>query len=715
VLLCVRILASTHSRQGSHVQITARSDRDLTPESIIRKVADASGANYSGASVPSASSSGPPPPVASKPVFQPSQSGGGQRGFAPLASRSRPAASAADDENDGWGSNAPQVSRSQLEKVESSYKPTKVNMSELTSQKQEPSRFKAAESAPSNNDDVVRGGYQPVGKIDIAAIRRQAQGSGSTQDDRPTTVKGAYEPVGKVDIAAIRARAAPSSPDPVSATRTGGSAISANKTGGSAQDTPNSPSSLADRSAAFTSSERMTSMPKPKVANKFGSSSSSFAGTRAPSYGAPITSAGLSAPGRSMSSAAGKTPAQIWAEKKAAQGGASAPAAPSASAASPVAAQKSGGFESGYAGKKWGAVQIPKPGQSMPDEADEPAAAEEEEAEAPRPPPMDMSSKPNASGRGVPMPGMPRPVPTPQEDDEEEESAQEPAGLPVPPPPQPPRSPEPEEDENADEYARPSSPIRVAMPIGRAAAPMRAPSERFEPQPLPTRSLAQVVPHEDELEEEPQEEEQDTARHAAQAAAASTFGESAVQHPNIGGDVGGKRAIAQFDYEKAEENELELHEGEEVTNIEMVDEDWWMGENTRGEKGLFPSNYVELVEGGESAGAAAAALPPAPAAREEPAAHTAASHAPPAPAPAASGVGATATAQFDYEAVEDNELSFPDGATIENVVCPPTSLQYVIETSANQRLQEFPDEDWWMGEYEGNKGLFPANYVQLNE
>jgi len=30
-------------------------------------------------------------------------------------------------------------------------------------------------------------------------------------------------------------------------------------------------------------------------------------------------------------------------------------------------------------------------------------------------------------------------------------------------------------------------------------------------------------------------------------------------------------------------------------------------------------------------------------------------------------------------------------------------------------LQEFPDEDWWMGEYNGNSGLFPANYVQLDE
>ena len=30
-------------------------------------------------------------------------------------------------------------------------------------------------------------------------------------------------------------------------------------------------------------------------------------------------------------------------------------------------------------------------------------------------------------------------------------------------------------------------------------------------------------------------------------------------------------------------------------------------------------------------------------------------------------------------------------------------------------LQEFPDDDWWLGEYNGRQGLFPANYVQLDQ
>jgi len=28
-------------------------------------------------------------------------------------------------------------------------------------------------------------------------------------------------------------------------------------------------------------------------------------------------------------------------------------------------------------------------------------------------------------------------------------------------------------------------------------------------------------------------------------------------------------------------------------------------------------------------------------------------------------------------------------------------------------MQEFPDDDWWQGEYKGRAGLFPAAYVEL--
>ncbi|KAL1297638.1 hypothetical protein AAFC00_006195 [Neodothiora populina] len=712
------LAAVTKLLHGYHVQITARSDSDLTPEGIVQKVSDSSGAKYGGGSTPApaSSSSAAPPPIATKPVFMPTRSSA-TGGFNPLGSKPRAAAASASGptDDDGWGQDAPQVTRSQLEKVAPAYKPTKVDMAELTGQKQEPSRFQPP-SPPRNNgpSDVVKGGYQPIGKIDIAAIRRQAQEQGNTVDDRPAPVKGSYEPIGKVDIAAIRAKAggpSAAAPAPIAAQQSG------------EQDAP--PKSLAERSAAFSQSERITSLPKPKVANRFGSSASTFAGTKPPAPGGfeakPLaTSAPIGAADKNFAAQGGKTPAQLWAERKARERGmsASGDAAPPSSSgapapASPINAQQSGGWQSGYSGKKWGDVAVNRTGASnisaqrtgasnadaqneeAHEESEVPsggvsairdrfknaapmgaasgASEEHNDFASPHPPPMDLSSKPNAgAARGVPMPGLPQhPAASEAPEDYPED---EHVNIP-PPPPQVPRSPSPEPDED---FA-PSSPVRIVMPVARSAEPApMAPAEEHEP-PMPAASIAAAVESHTEAEPEPQIGAEDPAR-AASAAVAGPGAATA----DPGAAVNGKRALVQYDYEKAEDNEIELREGDYVTNIDMVDEDWWMGQNSRGETGLFPSNYVEIIEDDET-GAGAGSAPPAPSQYEE--------SEPAAPA-AAGAAGKTAVAQYDYEATEDNELSFPDGATITNI--------------------EFPDEDWWLGEFNGKQGLFPANYVELN-
>ncbi|KAK4618070.1 Vegetative incompatibility protein HET-E-1 [Fulvia fulva] len=61
-------------------------------------------------------------------------------------------------------------------------------------------------------------------------------------------------------------------------------------------------------------------------------------------------------------------------------------------------------------------------------------------------------------------------------------------------------------------------------------------------------------------------------------------------------DASGLEAIAQWDYEAREENEISFHEDERITHIEKVHEDWWMGRNAKGEEGLFPENFVKVVE-----------------------------------------------------------------------------------------------------------------------
>ena len=656
------------------MQITARTDHDLSSEGILRKVSDASGSKYSGDKGPSGSlSDGPPLPVASKPVFTPSRVGGGSTSFAALGSRSRQPTAQADVDEDGWGADAPQVTRSQLEKVEPAYKPTKVNMSELTSQKPPSSRSNGEPSVANERSDIIKGGYQPVGKVDIAAIRREAKDTDKAQDDRPAPVKGSYEPVGKVDIAAIKARTQPSqlhdsAPSSISPAQTGASARSS--------DSDNQSRSLADRSATFSQSERLSSLPKPKVANKFGSGGGNFAGTKAPTPGAfesrpaPAPSTQVGTASRTFADEGGKTPAQIWAERKARQRGDSGAAQPVRP--SPITNQSIGGWESNYGGKKWAPVETTRTGTSATSGGSQDKTAEEpssppaggvsairdrfkgtapmvggattNDTTPPMPPPMDMSSKPNAQA----MPTLPM------------HEGEDRAATEMPPPPHPPRTPEPE---MSPQDMRSSSPIRIAQPVARTATKeMEAPEERFSPPPMPTRSMAETVPAGEDLEEEAQLAHHDPARGAGEAAATSSFGHAAVQEAAPGATAGGKRAMIQYDYEKAEDNELELREGEYVTNIEMVDDDWWMGQNAHGETGLFPSNYVELIEDEHAGGAHAAA--PEPENEPEPEPELAA----PTRVATSKSKGQTATAQYDYEAAEGNELSFPDGAKITGVV-----------------------------------------------
>ncbi|KAI9750744.1 MAG: hypothetical protein M1815_001602 [Lichina confinis] len=717
--------------RGSHVQITARSDRDLTPESIVRKVSESSGSNYSGKQAVETSRAGqPPPPPASKPVFTPTRTGGGS-GFNPLAARGPTVQSNVD--KDGWGDDAPPVTRSQLERVQSAYTPTRVNMKELTSQREEPLRLGSQpENQASERSDVVRGGYQPIGKVDIAALRKQAKETGNVAtDDRPATVKGAYEPVGKVDIAAIRARAQPPSSETASTPKP-----SPSYQGGSVEEGK----PLGTSSGTTGQSERLTSLPKPKVGGMSGSSA--FRGTKPPApggFGYEAKPASSAVPaggvGRTFADQAGKTPAQLWAERKARERGMSGtseqpPAGVSPGTTSPTAGQKSGGeWKSGYTGKSWAPVQMAHAtgqsagsgGAAEGDESQEGASATAAAGaigalrdrfggrapEEPSPPPLDISTKPNAGPRqesASPDSGLPTRSRKVEEDRRAApyEKAHEEAFQRMPTPPAVPRSPTPPTPEGL----RSGSPIRIAMPVGRSKqTELEAPEERFSAPPIPADSTARMAPQDDEQSAAGADEPasgRDPARGAAEAAAATTFGQEAAAQTAYPASQGasGKSAVILYEYEKAESNEIELREGEYVTNIEMVDDDWWMGQNSQGEMGLFPSNYVELVEDDQARApgqAAAAQDGTGPSPSSAPLPTTEASR----QAGAGPGEresqrqGPTATALYDYEAAEPNELSFVEGTKITGI--------------------EFPDDDWWFGHVNRQEGLFPANYVELDQ
>lgn len=410
----------------------------------------------------------------------------------------------------------------------------------------------------------MRGAYQPIGKVDIAAIRAQAQ----QKPDRPDIVKGAYEPVGKVDIAAIRAQARPKSP--------------------TYQQEEERPKPLAERSAAFSQSERLTSLPKPKPAKKFGAGAPGF-GTKPPTPGGfglgpsvPVTPP-VGAASRDFGSSGGKTPAQLWAEKKARERG--------LSGASDTAPPNP---PSGYTGQHYPPISTSTTGRSsgsndeLPrkfsqqklDDLDQdvqapaggitalrnkfagtpPMGAPTSPNSPPRignyqyqqatgdrasPPPLvNTSSRPTivASGEAT-IPDFPRRL------SENEESTAA-GGIPLPPA-QPPRSPTPPTPEI------PGSPIRIAMPVAGGDLVVK-----HDPEPkssIPMESLTKFIPQEHDLgEEEP-------VRDRSETVGVGAGGET------VDGGSAGRRALILFDYEASEENEINLIEGQVVGEVDMVD------------------------------------------------------------------------------------------------------------------------------------------------
>ena len=56
---------------------------------------------------------------------------------------------------------------------------------------------------------------------------------------------------------------------------------------------------------------------------------------------------------------------------------------------------------------------------------------------------------------------------------------------------------------------------------------------------------------------------------------------------------GGLKAVALYDYQADDDDELTFDPGEVITDIERIDPGWWKGV-CRGKLGLFPANYVQL-------------------------------------------------------------------------------------------------------------------------
>lgn len=571
---------------GYHVQVTARDQDDLDAEEFLHRVCAAAGARYS----TQASSKPAPKPAASKPVVAksspkpafskpsvPKSTGKPLSPITPKPTIPKPAA-ASSNNDDGWGDEKEieerDFEKKPLENVPSAYKPTKVDISELRKQK----------------SDTISS--QPNKK----PFASQDKSDETSKDD-------------------------------------------------------DEPKSLSDRMKSFKSSDtsdgRLTSLPKPKVnhsvASRFSSANTS---SKSPSFGSKPTLGygsandnkkdklvgGLS---RNYAAEGGKTPAQLWAEKR--------------------GQYKSVKSEEDKPTQNETSELADKFSKSSIDDHEEDSTEETEEP---------ALIKPSTGGFPVPPKrSLPPRVDEPeeeqeeeQEEHEEEEDDEKPVEPPIikpstgafPTPPKrnlPPRAEEPEEEEEEEEVEK----------------------EETKAAPVPSLPARNLPPPPARTAEPKQEDVAPTSKHTEEKSEVIT-------------------AVAEYDYEKDEDNEIEFAEGDLITEIEFVDEEWWSGKHsTTGDVGLFPASYVSLQNDSGKEASTTVGKTSAPETSSTPSGS------------ADANKGPSATAEYDYEKDEDNEISFAEGDKIVEI--------------------EFIDEDWWSGKHSssGEVGLFPANYVKLDQ
>ncbi|XP_072553164.1 uncharacterized protein [Salminus brasiliensis] len=129
------------------------------------------------------------------------------------------------------------------------------------------------------------------------------------------------------------------------------------------------------------------------------------------------------------------------------------------------------------------------------------------------------------------------------------------------------------------------------------------------------------------------------------------------------------RCVSRFAFEGQLSDELTFREGDVITLIEYVNEEWGRG-SLDGHTGLFPLNFVQELPSSQRKPTPESLVPPV--CEEE---------------------GRTGRAMYDFTPESEDELCLKVG----DLVCA---------------LEEV-DEEWLMGECGGKRGIVPKNYVQV--
>ncbi|XP_059726476.1 drebrin-like protein isoform X3 [Haemorhous mexicanus] len=99
-------------------------------------------------------------------------------------------------------------------------------------------------------------------------------------------------------------------------------------------------------------------------------------------------------------------------------------------------------------------------------------------------------------------------------------------------------------------------------------------------------NLYEEPPEPSAIYEEPPQEQADGAKY--------DYRVEYQEPPDLAGK--GLCARALYDYQAADDTEISFDPENIITNIEMIDEGWWRGYGPDGHFGMFPANYVELIE-----------------------------------------------------------------------------------------------------------------------
>lgn len=530
---------------GYHVQITARDSDDLDVDEFLSRVGAAAGARYGTANAaPSVKKASPQPvpAVVSKPSkpssFIPKSTG---KPVAPITPKPafksptvKPSEPTAQDE-DEWGGEKEieerDFEKQPLESVPSAYKPTKVDIAELRKQKSDTISSKIAPSKPQES------------KSELAEQK-----------------------------------------------------------------------TLGDRMKAFQlagDDGRLTSLPKPKVNHSVASrytaaSSSSSAPTfgAKPHFGQSLDKkdklvGGLS---RNFGAENGKTPAQLWAEKRGKFKDVNHDEEPVHASSTSDSRELESEFKSFQVKEEEDEKETEESAVATKDEEEE---EEEEEKHDFKP----TIIKPAVGGFPAPPKRVLPSAPVEEEEEEKEEEEEVPAPAPVPSLPARNLPPLPTREEPKAELPTPSMPKRETEEgkVGISAV-AQYDYEKDEDNEVEFNE-GDIIVEIEFVDEEwwsgknsrtgktglfpgsyvTVQDESETAEKPSSAPEAPA---TATDSP-AGSE--GKTAVAEYEYEKEEDNEITFAEGDLIIEIDFVDEDWWSGKNSKtGDVGLFPANYVKL-------------------------------------------------------------------------------------------------------------------------